>query len=69
MLKLLEVNSRHHRIPTVNAGVTGTFKKATSTIGMSGVSIARPPATPVSCLELLCSATGALKANLMPFTA
>lgn len=66
LLKLCEVKSRHQMMPTVNAGVTGTFRKATSTMGISGVIIARPPRTPVSCFVGFVLSTGAENANLMP---
>ena len=64
--KLLAVNTRIQMMPAMKAGQTGTLNTATRMMGISGVSMARPPRTPVSCLVGLGSETGAEKANLTP---
>ena len=50
MEKLLEVNTRIQMMPTMKAGHTGNLNTATRTMGISGVSMASAPVTPVSCL-------------------
>ena len=60
-------------MPMVNATVTGSFAKATRTIGIIGVSMARAPVIPLSARVseevFAAGATGAEKPNLIPFRA
>ena len=60
-------------MPIVKATVTGSFSAATRTMGISGVSIARAPVTPLSARVSeegpAGEGAGAENANLMPLRA